>query len=133
MAQNLQDSFNPEASQIVSMKEWKQKTFALYKSELTIAEKLYLNCIDKPLSATFGLFSGIKAAMQGEKREGVFFDPVERRIYASGACLKSIVKDMEAIHFRPKFQAKINGLATKGFEQCEDQRGKPVMQRLQAL
>jgi hypothetical protein len=134
MASQFNTSFNVATDKVVRMKEWRQKTKALYKEELSVGEKLFMNLIDKPMSLIGGLVIGAKGVFNKKSKiNGAYFDAEHFSLYASGAYLQQTISAAESFLLNKKYQEKINGLAAKGFEQSEDVSAKPIMQRLKPL
>lgn len=134
MASQFSTSFNLASDKVVQLKEFRQKTKALYKAELSVGEKLFLNLIDKPVSAVAGAVIGLKGAFDKKSKiSGAYFDDEHFSIYMSGAYMQQAMNNVQGFMLNKKFQEKINGLAAKAFEQSEDHSDKPIMQRLKPL
>lgn len=133
MASKFSTSFNVPASKVVRMSEWKQKTNALYQTELSTGERIYLTVVDKPLSLLLGLGIGLKAAFSGAGMPGVYINRQDSEAYVSGVFLEQLVDTCSRFTFNTRHQAKLNGLVVKAFEQSEDHSKKPIMQRLKEL
>jgi hypothetical protein len=120
--------FNDAADKVVSFKEMRQKTKALYKAELSLGEKFYLYAVSYPLSP----IQAIAALVHG-KPEGSYIDDQKfpPKLYANGAYMAAILKSSEAVS--PKLEGKLNELSAKAFEQCEDISKTPTMKALKPV
>lgn len=133
MSKQISQSFNIAADKVVSLKEWRQKTNAHYNETLTTSEKVFLNLVDKPLSVAAGLAFGLKAALSGNGMKGAYFDTATSATYVNGAYITALANDYKRTALNQKFQNKINSLAVKAFDECEDYSQSSLMQRLKPL
>lgn len=135
MSKPLSNSFNLEAGKIVANKEWRQKTKVLYRAELSATEKAHLYLVDRPLSAVAGVAMGVRDIFNKKGSKGAYLNTEPFGLYVSGAFLNDLMSDswLQPLMLDKKFQAKINALAAKAFEQCEDVSQKPIMKSLKPL
>ena len=131
----VKEAFNSQADKVVWMGEFRAKTKALYKSELTLGEKIFLNAVDKPASVLAGVIIAVKDIAQKAKQEGAYIDPSAFRMYCSGAFMAAAMEKTEKTHlqFGSSFQAKINDIAARAFDACEDYSKKPELKNFKPV
>ena len=127
------NSFNLAADKVVAMKEWRQKTNALYKAELTTGEKIFLNAVDRPLSVLFGLGLAAKNMFNSKSSTGTYLDEKTFSLYVSGAALNDIIQQGQPLVVNRKFQDKIDDIATRAFDASADVSQQPIMKKLKPL
>jgi hypothetical protein len=128
--------FNVAADKVVNLIEWKIKSRLLLNAELSAKEKLLTYLIDTPLSTVAGVGIMLKGIFNKKSRAGISVDkkhPTLLGLYTTGAAATQMMKLADKFIFNSKRKAKIYDLCQRGFEQSEDVRAKPVMQRLKAL
>lgn len=133
MNKSPSEIFNAAAGKVVAFKELRQKTNALYKQELSLGEKFFLYAVDKPASVVVGIYAGIRQVITGDKPEGAYISTSPFGVYATGGYLAAQMEKAAPYMPNKKFQEKINGMAARAFEQCEDHSQKPVMQTLKPV
>ncbi len=129
MSSPNQTSFNLAAEKVVALKELKQKTDALYKTELSFGDKCFLYLVDRPASIVVALISAVKGSTP---KKGAYVDMKELRMYGSGEFIMNSYKHAP-FTLSKAFDQKTLALTQKAFEQCTDHSQLPVMSRLQAL
>lgn len=129
-------SFNVASDKVVNLIEWKIKSRLLLNAELSKKEKLLTWFVDTPASTVAGTAMMIKGLFNKKSRKGIFVDkkhPTLLGVYTDGAAATQMMKLADRFIFSSKRKAKVYDLCQRCFEQAEDVRSKPVMQRLKAL
>ncbi len=126
-------AFSEAADKVVSMSELRKKTKAIYKAELSVGEKIYLNVVDKPASLLVGSVIAIKNAIKGTKPEGGYVDDSNfpPKMYISGAFMAATLDSNPPL--TPKWDAKLIEMTKRAFDQCEDVSKTPKMQALKPI
>lgn len=127
--------FNDVAGKVVSYKELRERTKAIYKTELSLGEKLFLKCVDKPVSLVLGGVLAVKDAITHTKRPVCYVDTqsFSPRMYVTCAFMASIVKDATRLSFTPGWDAKMVRLTKRSFDACQDFSQTPKMQTLKPV
>lgn len=128
MASQFNATFNGASDKVVKLSEWAKKTRALYKENLTLSEKLFLNLASRPMAVVAAACTFNNSSMRG-----AYLDTDTNEIYVSGALIQNKEKETQAFMPNEAFQKKINGLSSVAFDQSEDHSAKPIMQRLKRL
>jgi len=129
-------SFNVSADKVVNVAEWKLKSRAILNKEFSAREKLATYLIDTPVSTVIGVGLVIKGVFNKKSRAGISVDTQRKSafgLYTTGAKASDMMGAVEHYIFSKKRKEKIYALSQRGFEQCEDARSKPVIQRLKPL
>ena len=130
------NSFNVAADKVVNLMEWKIKSRLLFNREFSAKDKFLSYLIDTPLSSAAGVGMMIKGLFNKKSRAGVYIDkkhPTLMGVYTSGAAATGMMKLADKFIFSAKRRAKFQDLCQRAFEQSEDVRSNPVMQRLKVL
>lgn len=134
-ATSLDGTFNDVAGKIVSYKELRERTNAIYKTELSLGEKLFLNLVDRPGSLILGTILAVKDAITNKKRPATYVDtqPFPPKMYVTGAFMASIIKDATRLSITPGWDAKMVRLTKRAFDACQDFSQTPKMQALKPV
>ena len=130
------NSFNVAADKVVNLIDWKIKSRLLFNREFSAKDKLLSYLIDTPVSSAAGVGMMIKGLFNKKSRAGIYVDkkhPTVMGVYTDGAAATRMMKLADKFIFNSRRKAKFHDLCQRAFEQAEDVRTNPVMQRLKPL
>ena len=126
----LRRDFNEKAQKIIKDSELEARMKAIYKTDLSLREKIVLNVVEKPLT----LFRGIKNAFKmvynsdlqkafakaaGDGTQGFYENVLTGENYTSVGILP-LLEQMDKRKLTPGLTPKTWKIAMKAAEQCED-------------
>lgn len=147
MEQTTQTGFNEAAGKIINLREWAQKTKALYATNLTFGEKVILYAIDKPFSVLAGTVMAIKLKLDEKAREelksrtqdgtlGMYFDAnagtLRGAFYAESGYITYSCEHTPKIPGFPAYNEKTLRLSMQALAECKDHRNLAAFGRLKS-